>query len=181
MSSAKTLADLASALLSGSVRVVDLPAPLGPETHVIQPPPRSARTRRRLRSTAFPITTTSSAPFWAWNWLELGEHAHSTRCMDRRKRLSLRAIIAFPSRVSSHRSTLSIARRGGAVQSDHLLTVDSIKAWEKEHGEIEQGGGARHRQQTGAKATTAHRDFSECRCERPTAGSDRRQVITYLI
>ena len=40
MSSAKTLADLASALLSGSVRVVDLSAPLGPETPVIQLPPQ---------------------------------------------------------------------------------------------------------------------------------------------
>ena len=40
MSSAKPLADLASALLSGTVRVVDLTAPLGPETPVIQLPPQ---------------------------------------------------------------------------------------------------------------------------------------------
>ena len=40
MSSAKTLDDLASALLSGSVRVIDLSAPLGPETPVIKLPPQ---------------------------------------------------------------------------------------------------------------------------------------------
>lgn len=39
MSSNKTLAGLASALLSGSVRVVDLSAPLGPDTPVIYLPP----------------------------------------------------------------------------------------------------------------------------------------------
>ena len=47
MSSNKTLADLASALVSGSVRVVDLSAPLGPNTPVIYLPPNIGKNTPR--------------------------------------------------------------------------------------------------------------------------------------
>ena len=73
MSSAKALADLASALLSGTVRVVDLTAPLGPETPVIQLPPQMFKNTPPVK--VHPISHyDSDGPYWAWNWLELGEH-----------------------------------------------------------------------------------------------------------
>ena len=47
MSTNKALTDLASALISGSIKVVDLTAPLGPETPILFYRRRSARIRRR--------------------------------------------------------------------------------------------------------------------------------------
>ena len=73
MSSAKTLADLASALLSGSVRVVDLSAPLGPETPVIQLPPQICKNTPPVKVHRISHYD-ADGPYWAWNWLELGEH-----------------------------------------------------------------------------------------------------------
>ena len=73
MSSAKTLADLASALLSGSVRVVDLSAPLGPETPVIQLPPQIGKNTPPVKVHSISHYD-ADGPYWAWNWLELGEH-----------------------------------------------------------------------------------------------------------
>src|SRR5690348_8256713 len=73
MSSSAALAGLASALLSGSVKVVDLTAPLGPDTPVIYLPPQIGKNTPQVK-----VHTIShydqDGPYWAWNWLELGEH-----------------------------------------------------------------------------------------------------------
>jgi isatin hydrolase len=73
MASANILADFASALLSGSIKVVDLSAPLGPDTPVIALPPEIGKSTPSVK-----VHTISryndDGPFWAWNWLELGEH-----------------------------------------------------------------------------------------------------------
>ena len=73
MSSAKTLTDLASALLSGAVKVVDLTAPLGPETPLIQLPPEIGKNTPPVKVHSISHYD-ADGPFWAWNWLELGEH-----------------------------------------------------------------------------------------------------------
>ena len=73
MNSNKTLADLTSALLSGSVRVVDLSAPLGPDTPVIYLPPNIGKNTPPVKVHSI-SKYDADGPVWAWNWLELGEH-----------------------------------------------------------------------------------------------------------
>ena len=74
MATQNPVTDLAAALLSGRVEVIDLTATLGPETPLIKLPPEIG-----LNTPAVEIHTIShyddKGPFWAWNWLKLGEHS----------------------------------------------------------------------------------------------------------
>ena len=141
MSSANPLADLASALLSGSVRVVDLTAPLGPETPVIQLPPIFKNTPSVK---VHPISHyDSDGPYWAWNWLELGEHTGTHFDAPQHwisgKDYSDGATDTIP--VKNFVAPVNVIDRSkeAAADADYLLTVDSIKSWEAEHGVIEPG------------------------------------------
>ena len=73
MAANDTLSELASLLLSGNVEVVDLAVPLGEKTPLIKLPPPFKNTP------AIKVHTISNydddGPYWAWNWLELGEHS----------------------------------------------------------------------------------------------------------
>src|SRR5579875_2520797 len=66
------LGQLAQALASGAVRVVDLSQPLGPDTPVIDLPPQFGQSP--------PLTISEISrydergPAWYWNTLNLGEH-----------------------------------------------------------------------------------------------------------
>ena len=74
MATSTAVTELAAALLTGRVEVVDLTATLGPETPLIKLPPSIG-----LNTPAVEIHTIShyddKGPFWAWNWLKLGEHS----------------------------------------------------------------------------------------------------------
>jgi kynurenine formamidase len=142
MSAERILADFASALLSGSIKVVDLTAPLGPQTPVIYLPPQIGKNTPAV--TVHEISRyDQNGPFWAWNWLELGEHTgthfdapvhwitgrdHQDATTDR---IPVKNFVA-PACV--------IDRSKEATKNpDYLLSVDSIKEWEKQHGPIEAG------------------------------------------
>ena len=73
MSTNKVLSDFASALLSGSIKVVDLTAPLGPETPVIYLPQQIGKNTPAVKVHEI-SRYDQNGPFWSWNWLELGEH-----------------------------------------------------------------------------------------------------------
>ena len=136
------IADLASALLSGDVKVVDLTAPLGPDTPVKSLPPEIGKSVPSVKIHKI-SKYCSDGPKWAWNWLELGEHTgthfdapshwytgkdHPDNTTDT---IAVKNFVA-PACVID-RSAES------AVDADYRLTVESIKAWEEEHGEIEAG------------------------------------------
>ena len=65
---------LTEALMSGAVEVVDLAGTLGPNTPLLKLPPELA-----VDTPAIEIHKISEyddkGPFWAWNWLKLGEHS----------------------------------------------------------------------------------------------------------
>ncbi len=73
MNDTSALSSLASGLLSGAVKVVDITAPLGPDTPVLYLPPQFGKNTPNVK-----VHTISqydqNGPFWAWNWIELGEH-----------------------------------------------------------------------------------------------------------
>jgi hypothetical protein len=89
MSAKNTLETLAKALLSGEVKVVDLSAPLGPDTPLIKLPPEIGKNTPKIE-----VHTISSydkdGPYWAWNWFKLGEHWEP---------ISMRRFIGSPARI----------------------------------------------------------------------------------
>lgn len=142
MAAADVLAGLATSLISGSVKVVDLTAPLGPDTPVIYLPPAIGKNTPAVKVHKISAYD-NDGPFWAWNWLELGEHTgthfdapvhwitgkdHANATTDRIPPQNFVAPVNVIDR-----------SKEAAADADYLLTVDSIKAWEAEHGAIEAG------------------------------------------
>ena len=74
MTSTQVLSDFASALASGAVEVVDLTAPLGADTPLIKLPPEIGKNTPPIEVHAI-SNYDKDGPFWAWNWLKLGEHS----------------------------------------------------------------------------------------------------------
>jgi kynurenine formamidase len=142
MTTANPLADFAAALLAGSIKVVDLSAPLGPETPVLYLPPQFGKNTPPVK-----VHTIShydqDGPFWAWNWLELGEHTgthfdapvhwitgrdHADGTTDR---IPPQNFVAPVNVIDRSAET--------AANPDYLLIAASIQEWEAEHGAIEAG------------------------------------------
>ncbi len=142
MSATQALNDLGRMLLSGGVEVVDLTAPLGPDTPLIKLPPDFA-----VNTPAVEIHRISeydkAGPFWAWNWLKLGEHSgthfdapiHWITGKDypdgATDTLPVQKLVA-PANV------IDCSAEAGA-NPDFLLSADAVRAWEAKHGAIDAG------------------------------------------
>lgn len=136
------LKEVAAGLLSGKIEVVDLSGPLGPDTPLLKLPPELAVDTPKIE--IHKISEYDQAgPFWAWNWLKVGEHSgthfdaphHWITGKD------------FP---DGYTDTLPVQKvvapanvidcsRQAAENPDFLLDAAGVKAWEAEHGEIEPG------------------------------------------
>lgn len=144
MATAETNAvtQLAAALLSGRVEVVDLTATLGPETPLIKLPPQIG-----LNTPQVEIHTIShyddKGPFWAWNWLKLGEHSGTHFDAPQHwitgKDYPDGATDTIPPKNFVGALNVIDCSAEVAKNPDFLLTVEHIKAWEARHGEIEKG------------------------------------------
>ena len=136
------LADFATDLAAGRIRVVDLSGPLGPETPILQLPPDFAKNTPKVEIHKI-SEYDADGPFFAWNWLVLGEHSgthfdaphhwvtgkdHADGFTDT---LDVQRLIA-PLNV------IDCARQC-ADDPDFLLTADGVRAWESEHGDIGAG------------------------------------------
>ncbi|MTI16446.1 cyclase family protein [Rhodobacteraceae bacterium RKSG542] len=142
MTAQKTLSDLAVALLDGSVRVVDCAAPLGPNTPLLKLPPELAVDTPKIEIHEI-ARYNETGPWWAWNWLKLGEHSgthfdapqHWITGKDypdgTTDTIDPQAFVA-PANVID-------CSREAAENNDFLLTADGVKAWEAEYGEIGEG------------------------------------------
>ena len=135
------LAQLAEALRTGSLRVVDLTQPLGPATPVIGLPPIFA---------ASPGVTIeviseydSGGPAWYWNTLRLGEHTgthfdapiHWVTGKD----LADNACDSIPARRFVGPACVIDVTSDVSANPDFLLTRGRIETWESEHGRIPAG------------------------------------------
>jgi kynurenine formamidase len=131
---------VAAALLSGAIKVVDLTAPLGPDTPVLYLPPQFGKNTPKVAVHEISHYD-QNGPFWAWNWLELGEHtgthfdapSHWITGKDlpgnTTDTISPQAFVGPVNVIDRSKEA--------AENPDYLLTVDSIKEWEAEHGAIE--------------------------------------------
>jgi isatin hydrolase len=142
MTSTQVLSDFASALASGAVEVVDLTAPLSPETPLIKLPPEIGKNTPPIEVHAI-SNYDKDGPFWAWNWLKIGEHSgthfdapvHWISGRDYKDgstdTIPVKNFVAPVCVIDCSAET--------AKNPDFLLTVDGVKAWEKTHGDIPGG------------------------------------------
>ena len=138
---ATLLRQLAEALERGSVRVIDLTQPLGPDTPVIGLPPMFAA------SPGVTIDVLSrydaKGPAWYWNALALGEHTgthfdapiHWVTGKD----LPDNACDTIPVRRFVGPACVVDVSADVSVNPDFLLTPERLGAWEREHGRIPPG------------------------------------------
>lgn len=136
------LSSAAAALVSGAIKVVDLTAPLGPDTPVIYLPPQIGKNTPKVEVHAISHYD-ADGPYWAWNWLTLGEHTgthfdapvhwitgkdHADGTTDRippKNFVAPACVIDCSAQVTE--------------DPDFLLTAAGVKAWEAAHGPIEPG------------------------------------------
>ena len=133
------LQDLLTAIAGGRVEIVDLTAPLSNETPILQLPEPFSNT------IPFSLELISrydaAGPGWYWNNIHTGEHTgthvdapvHWATGKDGAdvSQLALTQLVA-PAVV------VDVSERVSA-NSDFLLGVDDVKAWESEHGALPDG------------------------------------------
>jgi isatin hydrolase len=132
------LEQLVAELDAGSVRVVDLTQPLGPETPVIGLPPIFAS------SPGVTVEVLSRyderGPAWYWNALHLGEHTgtHFDAPVHwiTGKDLPDNACDTIPARRFVGPACVVDVTAEAAADADFLLTRERVLAWEARHGRI---------------------------------------------
>jgi kynurenine formamidase len=150
------LTELAGALASGTVEVIDLTAPLSSSTPTLQLPPQFGQTAK------FEFEEISRydqrGPAWYWNNFRTGEHTgthfdapkHWITGQDGEDVAS-----APPRRLVGPAAVLDFSAQA-AANPDFLLEVDDIRAWESEHGPLPAGGWLLYR--TGWDARSASQE-----------------------
>ncbi|WP_323040911.1 cyclase family protein [Gemmobacter sp.] len=139
MTSAAVLQNLGAMILSGGIEVVDCSAPLGPDTPLLKLPPELAKDTPPVKIHKI-SEYDKDGPFWAWNWLELGEHSGTHFDAPHHW-------ITGKDNPEGYTDTLKVQRlvapvnvldfsKEAAENNDFLLTIDHVKAWEAKHGEI---------------------------------------------
>jgi kynurenine formamidase len=150
------LTELAGALASGTVEVVDLTAPLSSSTPTLQLPPQFGQTAK------FEFEEISRyderGPAWYWNNFRTGEHT-GTHFDAPRHWITGRdgedVASAPPRRLVGPAAVLDFSEQA-AENPDFLLEVDDIRAWESEHGPLPAGGWLLYR--TGWDARSASQE-----------------------
>jgi kynurenine formamidase len=147
------LGELAEALRSGSVEVIDLTAPLVDTTPILLLPEPFANTSRfRLEELS---RYDERGPGWYWNDIHTGEHTGThldapVHWITGRDKGDVAEIA--PGRLVAPAAVLDKA----GADPDYLLQVDDVKAWQAEHGPLPDGGWLLYR--TGWDARAGHQD-----------------------
>jgi kynurenine formamidase len=133
--------DLIAELNRGTLKVVDLTQPLGPDTPVIGLPPIFAASP----GVAIDVISKYDArgPAWYWNTLRFGEHTgthfdapiHWVTGKD----LPDNACDTIPARRFVGPASVVDVTADVATHPDFLLTPERLDAWEREHGRIPVG------------------------------------------
>ncbi len=136
------LADMGALLSSGAVEVIDLSGTLGPDTPILELPEGFARNTPKVEIHKI-SEYDADGPFFAWNWLKLGEHSGTHFDAPRHW-------ITGRDNPQGTTDTLDVQRliapvnvidcsAEAAADPDFLLTADHVRAWENETGMIEPG------------------------------------------
>jgi len=175
--------DLGAALLSVKIEVVDCSGVLGPDTPILYLPPDFAKNTPHVEIHKI-SEYDEDGPFFAWNWLKLGEHSGTHFDAPHHW-------ITGKDYEDGYTDTLDVQRLVApvnvidksaecAADADYLLTVDDVTAWEAEHGDIGTGEWVVLRsdwdQRAGDEAAFLNADDTGPHTPGPTA-----EAIDYLI
>ncbi|HEX2050909.1 MAG TPA: cyclase family protein [Actinomycetota bacterium] len=133
------LTALVDALASGAVEVVDLTQPLSERTPLIRLPEPFVNTPGwRLHELS---RYDERGPAWYWNWFEGGEHVGThvdapVHWVTGRDGLDVASVPA--ARLVGPACVIDKAREA-AADPDFLLSVDDVRAWERDHGPLPEG------------------------------------------
>jgi kynurenine formamidase len=134
------LSDLVSGLSSGSIRVVDLTAPLSDETPILVLPPEFGQTAQ------FQLEEISvyddRGPAWYWNNFRTGEHTgtHFDAPNHWVTGKGKDDVASVPvSRLVAPAAVLDFSAQV-ADDPDFLVDIADVQAWESRHGELPAGG-----------------------------------------
>src|SRR5436190_8129325 len=135
------LTQLVAELNAGTLVVVDLTQPLGPETPVIGLPPIFAS------SPGVSLEVISrfddKGPAWYWNTITMGEHTgtHFDAPVHwiTGKDLPDNTCDTIPAKQFVGPACVIDVTRDVQANEDFLLTPDRVVAWEREHGRIPAG------------------------------------------
>ena len=140
MLSNNPVASLIEALAGGGVEVVDLTQPLNERTPMIQLPEPFVNTPGvKVHEIS---RYDDRGPAWAWNWLEIGEHAGThfdapTHWITGRGGLDVSEV---PPRHLVAPAVVIDRTAECAEDPDYVLTIDDVRAFEAEHGPLPEGG-----------------------------------------
>lgn len=142
MAASSILSDLATSLLSGSVEVVDLTGLLGPDTPLLKLPPELAIDTPKIEVHKI-SEYDNNGPFWAWNWLKIGEHSGTHFDAPHHWITGKDYEDGYTDSIVPQNFVAPVNVIDCSVESaenpDFLLTADGVRAWEAEHGEIAEG------------------------------------------
>jgi kynurenine formamidase len=136
------LSQLTDAIRGGSVRIVDLTQPLGPDTPVIALPPPFAL------SPGVTIEQISrfddDGPAWYWNALSFGEHTGTHfdapgHWISGKDLPNNTTDTIPPGRFIGPASVIDVTAQV-TDDPDYLLTPEDLESWEGEHGSLATGG-----------------------------------------
>jgi kynurenine formamidase len=162
-----TLTDLIAQLNTGALRVIDLTAPLGPETPVIGLPDMFGASP----GVSLEVISRFDAkgPAWYWNTIRMGEHTgtHFDAPIHwiTGKDLAANACDTIPARRFVGPACVIDVTLSVRANEDFLLTPARIEAWEHEHGRIPAGAWVLLR--TGWSARTDPVAFLNVRADGP--------------
>ena len=135
------LTQLADELARGTIEVVDLTQPLGPDTPVIELPPIFAPSPGVTMSVISRYD--DKGPAWYWNTINMGEHTgtHFDAPVHwiTGKDLPNNACDTIPAARFVGPGCVVDVTREVAKDPDFLLTPDHLTAWEKANGRIPRG------------------------------------------
>ncbi len=124
------------------MEVVDCTSVLGPDTPLLRLPPDFARDTPPVKIHRI-SEYDEDGPYWAWNWLELGEHSGThfdapAHWISGRDHVDGRTDTLPVRRLVAPVNVLDFSKEC-AEDHDFLLTVEHVRAWENDHGDIGAG------------------------------------------
>ncbi|MFT5638568.1 MAG: kynurenine formamidase, partial [Paracoccaceae bacterium] len=138
----RVLGSLGSMLLSGQVKVVDCTAVLGPDTPILRLPEDFAKNTPKVEIHKI-SEYDADGPFFAWNWLKLGEHSGTHFDAPHHWISGKDFEDGFTDTLDVQRLMAPVnvidCSKQAAEDADFLLTEDHVKVWETQHGEINPG------------------------------------------
>ena len=135
------LSQLVSELDAGTIKVVDLTQPLGPDTPVIGLPPQFGASPGVTMNTISKFD--DKGPGWYWNTISMGEHTgtHFDAPVHwiTGKDLPDNRCDTIPAKRFVGPACVIDVSSDVAKNEDFLLMPEHVEAWEKQHGRIPAG------------------------------------------